>query len=224
MVEEDTWLDADASYRHHLPLPPSTSTTPLLLTHQSLSSGLGSGPGLAMVGGDVQPIWFRWDEESRAWEPFHPHECRRLERAYRRHLHGKGGGGGGSGCSPAEGKGGVMDRGQGYGQGQGLDRDGRVMSWGEASAMDSDAPGMGSMDNWRGGGGMGGGTTSHYSGGETSDRPTAAGAGTGKVVTDDSSPFSPEHAGPLLQHDVGPDDVFVDQGALCALCRSSVYA
>jgi hypothetical protein len=96
------------------------------------------------------------------------------------------------------------------------------MSWGEASAMDSDAPGMGSMDNWRGGGGMGGGgTTSHYSGGETSDHPTA-GAGTGKVVTDDSSPFSPEHAGPLLQHEVGPDDVFVDQGA--CVCRSSVHA
>lgn len=34
----------------------------------------------SLVGSDVQPIWFRWDEELRLWEPFRPHECRRLER------------------------------------------------------------------------------------------------------------------------------------------------
>ncbi len=237
-----------------------------------------------MVGGDVQPIWFRWDEETKAWEPFHPHECRRLERAYRGHLKGQGHTGSSSSSSRGQGQG-------GYGRGG---HDGRVMSWGEASAIeeDSDAPaapgvhtgGVGGI----GGGGVAGsgwyvrtqcshrgvvardarrmwlqngtfihsptshkiqpqphptphhtrhtagsgcgGTTSHYSGGESSDHPGAAaaaaaaaasssngvaGAGGGNrggVVSEDSSPFSPEHAGPLIQHEVGPDDVFVDQG------------
>jgi hypothetical protein len=154
MVEEDTWLDPDASYRsYHLPLPGAAygrvrlnwtceekptergfglihfykhnqqpQKLPLLLTQH------GQSTPLPMVGGDVQPIWFRWDEETKAWEPFHPHECRRLERAYRGHLKGQGHTGGGKSIS--------LGAGGGYGRGG---HDGRVMSWGEASAVEEDS-------------------------------------------------------------------------------------
>ena len=243
-VEEDTWLDPDASYRHYswhheqrqqqqlalLPQPQPQPPLLLLAEGGSSLSAAGAGGGgerAVMVGEDVQPIWFCWEEDTRSWEPFQPHECRRLERAYRRHLLAS--------ASNARRRG----------------RTDRVMSWGETSdAMDSDRRGTG------------GGTTSHYSGGESSDRAGGggggggAGGGGGGAAVDvevglynqnkslgavpcsllllvsacrltyarsldthphlrtlqDSSPFSPENSGPLLQHEVGPDDVFVDQG------------